>query len=91
MNTIHDVVKNESPTDVILFLTRGTGISHPHIDRLYTQNNWIHLGDCMALIELTRKMTSDGLIEQKAGGYVKGPKWSAPKFMLENKYTFNQS
>ncbi|MGO1206151.1 MAG: hypothetical protein ACTMIS_04375 [Pseudomonas putida] len=45
----------------------------------------------MALIELTRKMTSDGLIEQKAGGYVKGPTWSAPKFMLENKYTFNQS
>lgn len=39
MNTIHDVVKNESPTDVILFLTRGNGISHPHIDRLYTQNN----------------------------------------------------
>ena len=91
MNTIHDVVKNESPTDVILFLTRGNGISHPHIDRLYTQNNWIHLGVCMALIELTRKMTSDGLIEQKAGGYVKGPTWSAPKFMLENKYTFNQS
>lgn len=91
MNTIHDAVKNESPTDVILFLTRGNGISHPHIDRLYTQNNWIHLGDCMALIELTRKMTSDGLIEQKAGGYVKGPTWSAPTFMLENKYTFNQS
>ncbi len=43
----------------------------------------------MDLIELTRKMTSDGLIEQKAGGYVKGPTWSAPTFMLENKYTFN--
>uniref|UniRef100_A5W591 Uncharacterized protein n=2 Tax=Pseudomonas putida TaxID=303 RepID=A5W591_PSEP1 len=91
MDTIHDVIKNESPADVILFFTRGTGISHPQLDRLYTQNSWIYLGDCIGLIELIRKMTSDGLIEQKAGGYVKGPKWTAPKFMLENKYTFNQS
>ncbi|MGX1179585.1 hypothetical protein AB7M31_002653 [Pseudomonas sp. IAP-CY TE4608] len=91
MDTIHDVIKNESPMDVILFFTRGTGISHPQLDRLYTQNSWIYLGDCIGLIELIRKMTSDGLIEQKAGGYVKGPKWTAPKFMLENKYTFNQS
>ncbi|WP_347784164.1 hypothetical protein [Pseudomonas kurunegalensis] len=59
--------------------------------RLHDKLIGASLGDCIGLIELIRKMTIDGLIEQKAGGYVKGPKWTAPKFMLENKYTFNQS
>ncbi|MFJ4387345.1 hypothetical protein ACIP02_23865 [Pseudomonas sp. NPDC089408] len=89
MNTIRDVIQNETPTDVILFITRGTGVSHPQIDRLYTQCNWIHLGDCNGLLNLIKKMIEDGLIKEEGGGYVKGPKWTAPKFMLEQKYTFN--
>lgn len=90
MNTINDVVQNEEPTDAILFLTRGASISHPQLDRLYERNNWIFLGNCLELIELIKKMSNNGLIEQKGGGYVKGPKWRAPTFLLENKYTFNK-
>ena len=89
MNTIRDVIQNETPTDVILFITRGTGVSHPQIDRLYTQSNWIHLGDCNGLLSLIKEMIDEGLIKEEGGGYVKGPKWKAPKFMLEQRYTFN--
>ncbi|MDZ3991115.1 hypothetical protein PspTeo4_06792 [Pseudomonas sp. Teo4] len=91
MNNINSVVQNEDPTEVILFLTRGGSISHPQIDRLYERNNWIFLNNCLELIELIKKMSNEGLIEQKGGGYVKAPKWRAPKFLLENKYTFNKS
>jgi len=90
MNTIYDVVQNEAPMDVILFLTRGTGISHPQIDRLYEQNNWIFLGNCIELMKLIKKMTAKGLIQEQGGGYVKGPNWKAPTFLVEKKYTFNK-
>jgi hypothetical protein len=91
MNTINDVVQNESPVDVILFLTRGASISHPQIDRLYQRNGWIFLGDCIGLINLIKKMHREGLIESTGGGYTKGPNWRTPQFLLEKKYTFDQS
>lgn len=91
MNTINDVVQNETPTDVILFLTRGAGISHPQIDRLYECNNWIHIGNCLELITLIRNMCTEELIEQKGGGYSKGRKWRPPQFFLDKKYKFDQS
>ncbi|MBG6123365.1 hypothetical protein IWW33_000104 [Pseudomonas sp. BG2dil] len=90
MNTIDDIVQNEAPRDVILFLTRGNSISHPQIDRLYERNNWVSLGNCLGLIDLIKNMHSDGLIVQKGGGYSKGPKWTPPQFFLEKKYKFTQ-
>ncbi|MNN55851.1 hypothetical protein D3C81_1707490 [compost metagenome] len=90
MNTIDDIVQNEAPRDVILFLTRENSISHPQIDRLYERNNWVSLGNCLGLIDLIKKMHSDGLIVQKGGGYSKGPKWTPPQFFLEKKYKFTQ-
>ncbi|MFF5866028.1 hypothetical protein [Pseudomonas sp. NPDC012596] len=90
MNTIDHIVQNEEPKDVILFLTRGASISHPQLDRLYERNKWVFLGNCLGLIDLIKKMRSDGLIEQKGGGYSKGPKWTPPQFLLEKKYKLNQ-
>ncbi|POG11158.1 hypothetical protein BGP84_15990 [Pseudomonas putida] len=88
MSTISDIIKNENPVDVVLFLTSKSGIDHPRLDRLYNQNNWANIGDNMKLIELIRDMKSKGLIQNQDGRYVRGPNWEAPAFLLEKKYTF---
>ncbi|WP_153787210.1 hypothetical protein [Pseudomonas sp. EMN2] len=87
MNTINDIIKNEKPVDVILFLTSKNGIDHPRLDRLYSLNNWPHINNNMRLIELVGNMIAEGLIESKGGRHTKGPNWRAPQFMLDNKYT----
>jgi hypothetical protein len=47
MNTINEIVINENPVDVILFLTNKAGIDHPRLDRLYSLNNWPHINNNM--------------------------------------------
>lgn len=88
MNTINDIVINETPVDVVLFLTNKRGIDHPRLDRLYNQNRWVNIGDNMKLIELIKNMKSRGLIQEQDGRYIRGPNWKAPTFLLEKKYTF---
>ncbi|QXH53799.1 hypothetical protein KSS94_12040 [Pseudomonas fakonensis] len=87
MSTINDIIINEKPVDVILFLTHKSGIDHPRIDRLYSLNNWPHIKDNMRLADLICSMAADGLIESNNGRFTKGPNWRTPQFMLENKYT----
>ncbi|QXH44865.1 hypothetical protein KSS93_18485 [Pseudomonas xanthosomatis] len=91
MNSIHDVIKNETPTDVILFITGNNSISHPHLDRLYNRNDWIFVGDCLGLINIIKEMINQGLIEEKGGGYIKGPNWREPEFITLKKYNLNSS
>ncbi|UXH41937.1 hypothetical protein [Pseudomonas promysalinigenes] len=86
MNTISDIVVNEPPTDVILWLARRDGISHPRLDNLYNRNGWANIGDCLQLIDLIKKMIQDGLIQQGGSGYIKGPNWREPEFLKQNKY-----
>ncbi|EOG3618445.1 hypothetical protein ACK9U2_000262 [Pseudomonas putida] len=88
MNIINEIVKNEAPIDVVLFLTSKHGIDHPKLDRIYNMNNWVNIGDNMKLIELIRDMKSRGLIQSQDGRYVRGENWKAPTFLLEEKYTF---
>ncbi|WP_110996157.1 hypothetical protein [Pseudomonas sichuanensis] len=86
MNTINEIVINENPVDVILFLTNKAGIDHPRLDRLYSLNGWPHLNN-MLLIELIQTMKFEGLIESKNGRYVRGPHWKPPQFLLDKKYS----
>ena len=88
MNSINDIINNETPVDVVLFLTNKHGIDHPRLDRLYNQNHWVNIGDNMKLIELIIDMKSRGLIQYQDGRYVRGPNWKAPKFLIEKKYSF---
>lgn len=88
MNTINDIVKNEAPSDVILFLATDKGVSHPQLDRLYNKNGWPFLGDNASLINLINDMICDGLISFSGKAYVKGPYWREPLFLTEKKYTF---
>lgn len=72
MNTISEIVTNESPTDVILWLARRDGISHPRLDNLYNRHAWVNIGDCLQLMNLIKKMIDEGLIQQGGYGYIKG-------------------
>jgi len=91
MNSIHDIVQNEEPVEVILSLVRGEGISHPRLDNLYNRNNWIFIGDNLQLIALIKKMRNEGLIQHGGNGYIKGPNWREPEFVTLKKYNLNSS
>lgn len=86
MNTISEIIINESPTDVILWLVRRSGISHPRLDNLYNRNGWANIGDCLQLINLVKKMINEGLIQYGGNGYIKGPNWREPEFLTHKKY-----
>lgn len=87
MTDINDLVLAETPTDVILFMTRNNNaISYPGLDRLYSRNKWIHFAHNLELQELIDSMERDGLISRSDGGIKKGPKWRAPAFLTDNKY-----
>ena len=87
MSNINDVVANENPRDVILFIVRNKSISYPMVDMLYSGNSWVNIGNNLELLKLVHNMRLEGLIENSDGGIKKGPNWKEPAFMAENKYT----
>ncbi len=79
MSDINSFLALENPRDVILFLTRADKcISYPALDRLYSNNQWVHIGNNLELLRLVDAMESEGLIEHTGGGLRKGPRWKAP-------------
>lgn len=87
MSNINDVVANENPRDVILFIVRNKSISYPMVDMLYSGNSWVNIGNNLELLKLVHNMRLEGLIDNSDGGIKKGPNWKEPAFMAENKYT----
>lgn len=89
MNTIKEVVQNEDPRDVILFLTRkSSGITYPQLDRLYNLSRWVHVTDNLGLMQIVQKMIDENLLINNNCNILKGPSWKEPQFMTEKKYTF---
>ena len=52
MSNINDVVANENPRDVILFIVRNKSISYPMVDMLYSGNSWVNIGNNLELLSL---------------------------------------
>lgn len=73
MSNINDVVANENPRDVILFIVRNKSISYPMVDMLYSGNSWVNIGNNLELLKLVHNMKLEGLIENSDGGIKKGP------------------
>lgn len=88
MTNIHDIINNEQPEDVVLFLTMNGSIHHPQLDRYYNGNNWPFLKNNMELIYLVERMVNSGLITQSRMGYSRGPNWHEPEFVTKGKYKF---
>jgi hypothetical protein len=90
MSVIKEIVLNEKPEEVILFVTKNElGISLPQLDRLYNRAGWAHVGDNMGLLNLVRNMRDAGFVELTGTGVRRGPNWREPIFMVEGKYTFD--
>ncbi|WNW10588.1 hypothetical protein RRX38_05275 [Pseudomonas sp. DTU_2021_1001937_2_SI_NGA_ILE_001] len=91
MSDISDVVRGESPRDVILFIVRGgRSIAYPMLDRLYCRHDWVNISNNLELLKLFDSMIAEGSIEYNEGGFRKGPEWKEPEFIKEKKYTFEQ-
>lgn len=68
MSNINDVVANETPRDVILFVVRNKSISYPMVDMLYSGNGWVNIGNNLELLKLVHNMKLEGLIDNSDGG-----------------------
>jgi hypothetical protein len=91
MTHINEIVKAETPKDVILFITRdNNSISYPKLDMLYSLNKWVHFAHNLELQQLVDSMEQEGLILRGNGGIRKGPNWRAPAFLTDNKYPISK-
>lgn len=90
MSVIEEIVLNEKPEEVILFVTKHErGISLPQLDGLYNRAKWAHVSDNMGLLRIVKQMCDAGFIKYSGSGIVRGKNWREPAFMLEGKYTFD--
>lgn len=83
---INNIVAAENPREVVLFVTRNEGISYPALDRLYSRNDWVNIGNNLELLKLVEAMELDGSVEYRGGGLRKGANWREPRFLTEKKY-----
>lgn len=84
MNTIKDIVVNETVTDVVTALMPGSSL--PRLDRLYTEYRFdvIASGE---LVSVYNNLFEKGVLVKGAGGHTeKGPNWKPPRFVTEKKY-----
>ncbi|MDF9722491.1 hypothetical protein P4S07_022245 [Serratia marcescens] len=85
------MVKNESMTDVILYLVgRGeNGIAYPSIDRFFGRHKAAEKYESynIKLIHETKHLEENGSVfSGKSYSFKKGPNWKEPAFVTEKKY-----
>lgn len=84
MNTIEQIVKNESLDDIVAVFALFN--APPHLDMMIRRHNreLIKYGDLESTY--TRLFANGILAKGEKGLSVKGPNWTPPKFMTENRY-----
>ncbi|MEG1039515.1 MAG: hypothetical protein RSE94_06295 [Pseudomonas sp.] len=84
MNTIEQIVKNESLEDIVSFFALAK--AHPHLDMMIRRYN----PDAVRHGELERvymKLFAEGVLAHGEKGLAtKGPNWKTPVFVLEKRY-----
>lgn len=85
MNSIEQIIKNESIEDIVSAF--GIGLAYPSLDRMVSRYRF----DAVANGELLRtytKLFEEGILANGGGPVaIKGPNWKAPKFVTEKRYT----
>ncbi|MCE0461298.1 immunity protein [Pseudomonas uvaldensis] len=85
MNSIEQIIKNESIEDIVSAF--GIGLAYPSLDRMVSRYRF----DAVANGELLRtytKLFEEGILANGDGPVaIKGPNWKAPKFVTEKRYT----
>lgn len=85
MSIIEQIVKNEPVEDVLTVFGLGSAI--PSLDRMFGRyrREVIESGE---LLETYTRLFELGVLAVGEGSVaIKGPNWSPPKFMIENRYT----
>jgi hypothetical protein len=85
MNTIEQIVKNETLDDIVTVFSLFK--PNPHLDMMIRRYNRDLIKKYGVLEDsYTRLIAAGVLINGDKGLALKGPKWKAPKFMTENRY-----
>ncbi|MDP9711385.1 UNVERIFIED_ORG: hypothetical protein J2X80_003475 [Pseudomonas fluorescens] len=86
MSVVEQIVKNESLDDIVTVfaLTRP----NPLLDMMIRRYNPEILKGYGALENAYSRLFAAGVLAiDESGLAIKGPNWSPPKFMIENRYT----
>ncbi|WP_432218636.1 immunity protein [Pseudomonas kribbensis] len=85
MSIVEQIVKNETVEDVLTVFALGSAI--PSLDRMFGRYRYevIQSGE---LLKTYARLFEEGVLACGDGPIaIKGPNWSPPKFMIENRYT----
>jgi hypothetical protein len=85
MNTIEQIVKNESLDDIVTVfaLLKPT----PHLDMMIRRYNRETLKEYGALENAYARLFTAGVLANGDKGLaIKGPNWKAPQFVIEKRY-----
>ncbi|WP_445179734.1 immunity protein [Pseudomonas sp. McL0111] len=85
MNTVEQIVKNESVEDVLTVFALGSAI--PSLDRMFGRYRYEVIASGELLKTYVRLFEEGVLANGKGPIAVKGPNWKAPRFMTENRHS----
>ncbi|MGX1176830.1 immunity protein [Pseudomonas fluorescens] len=85
MNTIEQLVKNESITDIVSAF--GIGLAYPSLDRMIARYRFEAVANGELLRTYTRLFEEGVLANGEGPVAIKGPNWKAPDFMKEKRHT----
>lgn len=84
MNTIEQIVKNESIEDVVSAF--GVGLAYPSLDRMFGKYRFEVIANG-ELLKTYAKLFEAGVLANGNGPVaIKGPNWKAPTFVTEKRY-----
>lgn len=84
MNTIEQIVKNESLDDIVAVFALFK--PNPHLDMMIRRYNREGLKYGELESSYTRLFAAGVLAKGEKGLAIKGPNWKAPQFILEKRY-----
>ncbi|MCG6574107.1 immunity protein [Pseudomonas sp. AF32] len=85
MNSIEQIIKNESIEDIVSAF--GIGLAYPSLDRMVGRYRFDEVANGELLRTYT-KLFEEGILANGDGPVaIKGPNWKAPKFVTEKRYT----
>jgi hypothetical protein len=86
MSTVEQIFKNESLDDIVAVFALFK--PNPHLDRMIRLYNRDIIKEYGALESAYSRLFAAGVLAVGEHGLaIKGPNWSPPKFMIENRYS----
>jgi hypothetical protein len=84
MNTIEQIVKNETIVDVLTAF--GIGLAYPSLDRMIGRYRFEVIANGELLKTYAMLFEEGVLANGESPVAIKGPNWKAPQFLTENRY-----